>query len=124
MLPFTSSPAWHYRKEAAVPIVTGLDVAQALGLTSSTPQLDDVATVADQLLAVYVIAPTTGDAWPAPVTEAGIAVAIDVLQSRTAAGGQAVGFDGSPGPYRMGPALLAKVGGLLGPWLDQRSEVG
>jgi len=108
-----------------VAIVTGSDVAQALGLPGTTPTLDEVARVADEVLTPYLTAPTDGvDGWPAPVKEAGIVTAIDVLQNRTAAGGQNVGIDGTPGPYRMGPGLLAKVGGLIGPWLSVGSDVG
>lgn len=106
-------------------IVTGSDVATALGLPGSTPVLDDVAAVADELLAPYLT--PTSSTWttvPTPVVEAGIVVAIDVYQNRTAAGGQSVGIDGTPGPYRMGRSLLERVSGLLGPWLAVGSEIG
>lgn len=106
-------------------IVTGADVAAALGLPASTTVLDDVAVVADELLTPYLT--PNSSAWtsvPAPVVEAGIVVAIDVYQNRTAAGGQSVGIDGTPGPYRMGRSLLDRVSGLLGPWLAVGSEIG
>lgn len=107
-------------------IVTGADVAAALGRPASTDQLDDVAAVADAVLRPYLEVPTAGEveAWPAPVREAGVVVAIDVLQNRTAAGGQSVGIDGTPGPYRMGSGLLQRVSGLIAPWLRQASEIG
>lgn len=107
-------------------IVTGSDVAAALGLPGSTAVLDDVALVADELLRPYLDSSIDPDAGPvpAPVGEAGIVVAIDVFQNRTAAGGQSVGIDGTPGPYRMGRSLLERVSGLLGPYLSMRSEIG
>lgn len=110
---------------AYVPIVTGDDVAQALGLPSTPAALDGVAETADALISPF-LAPTvdrTGPV-PSPVTEAGIVLAVDIWQNRTAAGGQNVGIDGTPGPYRMGRSLLDRVTGLLGPWLATESEVG
>jgi hypothetical protein len=104
-------------------IVTGADVAAALGLPSTTATLDGVAAVADQLITPYVTTTGSTDPVPAPVREAGIVMAIDILQNRTAAGGQSVGMDGQPGPYRMGASLLARVQGLLGPWLDVRGDL-
>ena len=106
-------------------IVTGTDVANALGLPSSTPVLDDVAAVANDLLTPYInpTALTPGPV-PTPVVEAGVVLAIDVYQNRTAAGGQSVGLDGGIGPYRMGRSLIERVQGLLGPWLAVGSEIG
>ena len=105
-------------------IVTGADVAAALGLPGTTPTLDAVALVANDLIAVYLAEDVDQVDPPTPVAEAGVVVAIDVLQNRTAAGGQSIGIDGSPGPYRMGPGLIARVSGLAGPWLHMGSEVG
>lgn len=97
-------------------VVTGAAVASALGVPSPSTAITACATAADELLEQY-LTPAAYATPPAPVAEAGIAVAIDILQSRTAAGGQPVGVDGNPGPYRMGPSLLARVSGLIGPWL-------
>lgn len=104
-------------------IVTGQDVATALGLAASTPPLDDVADVADQLLTPYLAAGVLDAGVPSPVREAGVVIAIDVWQNRTAAGGQSVGIDGTPGPYRMGQSLLSRVSGLVGPWMHTGSDV-
>ena len=104
-------------------IVTGADVAAALGLPAATPALDDVATIATELLTPYLAPGALAQGVPAPVREAGVVTAIDVWQNRTAAGGQSVGIDGTPGPYRMGQSLLARVAGLLGPWLATGSDV-
>jgi hypothetical protein len=111
-----------------LPLVTGVDVAAALGVPAPTTAMTESATVADNLLRPYL----SSTAWPsgvtaravAPVHEAALQLAIDVLQNRTAAGGQNVGIDGTPGPYRMGSSLIARVSGLLGPWLDQGGELG
>ena len=46
-------------------------------------------------------------------------IAVEVFQSRTAAGGQIEGVDFAPTPYRMSKNLLARVTGLLGPYLDE-----
>jgi hypothetical protein len=104
-------------------IVTGQDVALALGLASTTSTLDDVADVADQLLTPYLAAGVLDEGIPSPVREAGVVIAIDVWQNRTAAGGQSVGIDGTPGPYRMGQSLLSRVSGLVGPWMHSGSDV-
>ena len=104
-------------------IVTGADVAAALGLPASTSTLDDVATVADELLTPYLAAGALDKGVPSPVREAGIVIAVDVWQNRTAAGGQSVGIDGTPGPYRMGQSLLSRVAGLVGPWMHTGSEL-
>lgn len=108
----------------STPLTTGDAVAAALQLPAATPAMTECAAVADQLIRPYVTAEGLADPLPAPVTEAAVHLAIDVWQARTAAGGQSVGIDGNPGPYRMGRSVLDRVTGLLGPWLDQRSELG
>ena len=108
-----------------MPIVTGSDVASALGLPAATAILDEVATVADELLEPY-LTPTAiaGPVIPTPVRGAGIVLAIDIWQNRTAAGGQSVGIDGGYGPYRMGRSLIERIQGLCGPWMAIESEIG
>lgn len=102
-------------------IVTGSDVAAALSLPE-TPEMQDVADVADELVSAYLTQDAV-DNPPAPVREAGLVVAIDVLQNRTAVGGQPVGLDFQPSPYRMGKTLLDRVTGLIGPWMDQAGDL-
>jgi hypothetical protein len=105
-------------------LVTGDDLPRAHGVPAPNTAMSDAAGVADELLFPYL---TPLIDWtttvPKPVHEAALVIAIDVLQNRTAAGGQSVGIDGNVGPYRMGRSLLDRVTGLLGPWLDQRSEL-
>lgn len=102
-------------------IVTGANVAAALGL-AETDAMGEAADVADAVLSPYLTAAAVTTP-PAPVVEAGVVVAIDVLQNRTAVGGQPVGVDFAPSPYRMGRTLLDRVTGLVGPWMDQAGDL-
>lgn len=59
------------------------------------------------------------------VREASLMIAVDIFQSRQAPSSGGVSIDGyAPSPYRMGNTLLARVRGLLAPYLDPRSMVG
>lgn len=59
------------------------------------------------------------------IQEAALMVSIDIWQSRQAPSSGGVTIDGyQPSPYRMGNTLLARVRGLLAPYLDPRSMVG
>ena len=59
------------------------------------------------------------------IQEAALMIAIDIWQSRQAPSSGGVSIDGyTPSPYRMGNTLLARVRGLLAPYLDPRSMVG
>jgi len=60
-----------------------------------------------------------------PNAEAAIlAISVEIFQSRTAAGGSIEGVDFAVTPYRLSKNLLAKVTGLLGPYLDVETMVG
>jgi hypothetical protein len=59
------------------------------------------------------------------IQEASLMIAIDIWQSRQAPSSGGVTVDGyAPSPFRMGNTLLARVRGLLAPYLDPRSMVG
>jgi hypothetical protein len=59
------------------------------------------------------------------IQEASLMISIDIWQSRQAPSSGGVTIDGyAPSPYRMGNTLLARVRGLLAPYLDPRSMVG
>ena len=59
-----------------------------------------------------------------PNAEAAIlAISVEIFQSRTAAGGSIEGVDFAVTPYRLSKNLLAKVTGLLGPYLDVETMV-
>jgi len=72
----------------------------------------------------------SGDEYLDPATvpsiqEAALMISIDIWQSRQAPSSGGVSIDGyTPSPYRMGNTLLARVRGLLAPYLDPRSMVG
>ena len=59
------------------------------------------------------------------IQEASLMISIDIWQSRQAPASGGVSIDGyTPSPYRMGNTLMARVRGLLAPYLDPRSMVG
>ena len=58
------------------------------------------------------------------IEEAVLQIAIDVFQSRLAAGGTQQALDYTPAPYRMGRTLLYKVTGLISKYIDSNSNVG
>jgi len=59
------------------------------------------------------------------VKEASLMISIDIWQSRQAPSSGGVTVDGyAPSPYRMGNTLLARIRGLISPYLDPRSMVG
>jgi len=60
----------------------------------------------------------------AAVEEAVLQIAIDVFQSRLAAGGTQQALDFTPAPYRMGRTLLYKVTGLISKYIESNSQVG
>ena len=59
------------------------------------------------------------------IQEASLMIAIDIWQNRQSPSGGSVTIDGfQPSPYRLGNTLLARVRGMLAPYLDPRSMVG
>jgi hypothetical protein len=59
------------------------------------------------------------------IQEASLMISIDIFQSRQAPSSGGVTIDGyAPSPYRMGNTLLARVRGLLAPYLAPGSMVG
>ena len=72
----------------------------------------------------------TADTYLDPATipaiqTAALMISIDIWQSRQAPSSGGVSIDGfTPSPYRMGNTLMARVRGLLAPYLDPRSMVG
>jgi len=58
------------------------------------------------------------------VEAAVLTISVEIFQARTAAGGAIEGVDFSVTPYRLSKNLLAKVTGLLGPYLDVETMVG
>jgi hypothetical protein len=59
------------------------------------------------------------------VREASLMISIAIWQARQAPSGQGMTVDGfAPSPFTMSNTLLARVRGLLAPYLDPRSMVG
>ena len=59
------------------------------------------------------------------IQEASLMLSIAIWQARQAPSGQGMSVDGfSPSPFTMSNTLLARVRGLLAPYLDPRSMVG
>jgi len=58
------------------------------------------------------------------VREASLMVAVDIWQSRQASNSTSITPDFQPSPWRMSASLIAKVRGLLAPYLSPNSLVG
>jgi hypothetical protein len=59
------------------------------------------------------------------IQEASLMIAIAIWQARQAPSGQGMTVDGyAPSPFTMSNTLIARVRGLLAPYLDPRSMVG
>jgi hypothetical protein len=59
------------------------------------------------------------------IQEASLMLSIAIWQARQAPSGQGMSIDGfTPSPFTMSNTLLARVRGLLAPYLDPRSMVG
>lgn len=106
-------------------LLTSIELKQTLGVGDLYPDeyVDQVVDAAVDLVSAYITAAAL-TAEPAAVREATLAVAVDIWQSRVSPGGQMVGPDFTPSPFRMGRNLIQKVSGLLGPYLDPEGMVG
>ena len=58
------------------------------------------------------------------VNQAALMVAVDIWQSRQASNSTSITADFQPSPWRMSASLIAKVRGLLAPYLSPNSLVG
>lgn len=107
-------------------LVTGEELAEALDLDYVDPWdavLDQVAEAATDIIG-SLITSTALAAEPAACKEAALAAGVEIFQARTAAGGQAVATDFSPGPYRLSVWLTRRVMSLLGPYLNVGGMIG
>ena len=104
--------------------ITSVDartITYAITGNNNTPTpfhpINPFGTVAADTYVDYALIPA--------VQEAALMISIDIWQSRQAPSSGGVTIDGfAPSPYRMGNTLLARVRGLLAPYLDPRSMVG
>ena len=92
-----------------------------IGVTGATPHTDFNATIPNGLAMVNDLSQYNG---VAAIEEAVLQIAVDVFQSRLAAGGTQQALDYTPAPYRMGRTLLYKVTGLISKYIDSNSQVG
>ena len=58
------------------------------------------------------------------VREASLMIAVDIWQARQASNAGGISPDFQPSPYRMGNTLIARVRGILAPYLSPNSLVG
>jgi hypothetical protein len=103
--------------------ITGInDTSITYAVTGSpTAQPEHTVTPFGRVAVVATVDYTTIPA----IQEAALMISIDIWQSRQAPSSGGVTIDGyQPSPYRMGNTLLARVRGLLAPYLDPRSMVG
>lgn len=106
-------------------LLTGEELADALQIEYDDPidvVLDQVAEAASDLIG-YLITAAAVTAEPPACKEAALSVGSEIFQARTAAGGEAVSIDFSPGP-RMSVWVTRRVMALLGPYLDMKGVVG
>ena len=67
---------------------------------------------------------TTYAATPA-INQAALMLAVDIWQARQAPSSGGVTVDGvTPSPYRLGNTMLAKVRGLIAPYMNPRAMIG
>ena len=103
--------------------ITGVDDTSITYTVTGSPTAQPQHTVTPfgRVAAVATVDYTTIPA----IQEASLMISIDIWQSRQAPSSGGVTVDGyAPSPYRMGNTLLARVRGLLAPYLDPRSMVG
>ena len=106
-------------------LLTGEELADALQLEYDEPLddvLDQVAEAASDLIG-YLINPAALLDEPPACKEAALSVGAEIFSARTAAGGEAVAIDFTPGP-RLSVWVTRRVHGLLGPYLDMGGVVG
>ena len=106
-------------------LVTGEELAAALDLDYDPPTepYDQVAEAADDIVA-SLLTDAAYELEPPACKEAALAVAVEIFQARTAAGGQAVATDFSPGPYRLSVWMTRRVMSLLGPYMNVTGMIG
>jgi len=109
-----------------VALVTGQELADALDLDYLDPLdavLDQVAEAADDVVGSLITA-AADVAEPAACKEAALSVGVEMFQARTAAGGQPVATDFTPGPYRLSVWMTKRVHALLAPYMKVGGMVG
>jgi hypothetical protein len=109
-----------------VALVTGQELADALDLDYLDPLdavLDQVAEAADDIVG-SLITDAAAEFEPAACKEAALSVGVEMFQARTAAGGQPVATDFTPGPYRLSVWMTKRVHALLAPYMKVGGMIG
>ena len=107
-------------------LVTGQELANNLDIAYVSPDdavLDQVSAAASDLIG-FLITPASVIAEPPACKEAAMSVAVEIFQASTAAGGESVSMDFTPGPYRLSAWITKRVMALLTPYLDMKTQVG
>ena len=106
-------------------LVTVAELKAALGIGSlyADEVLQQICDSSEALIEAYVTAESFA-AEPAPMREAALSLCVDLFQAQRSAGGQLVAADFQPSPFRLGRSFVAKVSGLLAPYLDAEGFVG
>lgn len=107
-------------------LVTGQELADALDLDYLAPLdavLDQVAEAAADVVG-SLITDAAELAEPAACKEAALSVGVEMFQARTAAGGQPVAVDFTPGPYRLSVWMTKRVHALLAPYMKVGGMIG
>lgn len=106
-------------------LVTAAELAKVIGLPATDSGVVSAAAAANEVVIPYLTTgPDIDHSTHVKDREAALGVAVDIFQARTAAGGQQVGLDYQPMPFRMGAQLMSTVSGLLGTCMDQGGELG
>ena len=108
-----------------MPLVTPDELAVTLGYPAPTgdPTIIEVANAADQWTIVY-LTPNIDHTAHDYCRRAALEVAVNMMQSASAAGGQPVAADFTPAPYQMGASLMRRISGIVGPCRDVNGMVG
>jgi len=104
--------------------VTVVDVKEfhfTAAITSADVTLREMIPAGTATLSGYSAAEIYANS--APIESAVLAVSVEVVQSRVAAGGEIQGVDFASTPYRMGRSLTNRVSTLLMPFLDVETVV-
>jgi hypothetical protein len=114
-----------------VVLIDGQELADVVQLSYATDTVtfDQVAEAADHILTSLLV---TTDAAGATIDhgnhswcrEGAVAIATEMWQARTATGGQPVGLDFQPGPYRLSAWMTRRVQSVVGSCWAVRGMVG
>jgi hypothetical protein len=85
--------------------------------------IEPCVNAAIDLIELYVTAVAFEDE-PAALQEAATGLACDIFMARVAPGGQIVGADFQPSPWKLGRSLITRFSGLMVPYMRVEGMVG